>query len=457
MATVSRESIGLLNDKIIVSVSKEDYYPEFEKGLKQYAKQANIPGFRKGMVPAGVLKKMYGQSLFVEQVVKLAEKELVNFLEADKSLRILGQPIPLETAQTPDIHYNNPIDYTFTFEIGLEPEIDTNLDKANLTRYKINVTDKMVDEDLEDLRKRYGKYSEPETITYDENYVSLDIELSDAEGNVAEGTEAKPVNILVNYFTTENQPKLIGKKVGDTLVIKLSDSFNEKEGAAVLNELGLDKDAVADNFYKATITRIGLQEPAELNDEFFKKVFPAVEIKSEEDLKATLKEEIVKSFYDQSKSQLQDQIYHHFVDHTEIPLPLDFLKRWLKLNEATASANDEEFETKFKSYAKDMKWTIVVGKLVEEHKVTVEQQDFRNHAKQQLLGYMQQYSLGEGANSEWIDSYAESMLKDKKFMEKSYYEIRMNKVFDAIDGIVKTKEEPIELEAFKEKLHHHHH
>ena len=457
MATITRESIGLLNDKLTVKVSKEDYYPEFEKGLKQYSKQANIPGFRKGMVPAGVIKKMYGQSLFVEQVVKLAEKELVNFLEADKSLKILGQPIPLETEERLDIHYNNPTDYTFSFEIGLEPEIDTNLDKANLTRYKINVTDKMVEEDLEDLRKRFGKYSEPETITYAENYVTLDIEMSDAEGNVAEGTEAKPVNILVNYFTDANQPKLIGKKVNDTVVIKFSETFNETEGAAVLKELGLEKEEVADHFYKATITRIGMQEPAELNEEFYKKAFPAAEIKSEDELKATLKEEITKSFYDQSKYQLQDQTYHHFVDHTEVALPLDFLKRWLKMNESTSSETEEEFETKFKGYAKDMKWSIIVGKLVDEHKVTVEQQDFRNHAKQQLLGYMQQYSLGESANNEWIDSYAENMLKDKKFMEKSYYEIRMNKVFNVIDSSVKAKEEAIEFEAFKEKLHHHHH
>ena len=127
------------------------------------------------------------------------------------------------------------------------------------------------------------------------------------------------------------------------------------------------------------------------------------------------------------------------------------------MNESTSSETEEEFETKFKGYAKDMKWSIIVGKLVDEHKVTVEQQDFRNHAKQQLLGYMQQYSLGESANSEWIDSYAENMLKDKKFMEKSYYEIRMNKVFNVIDSSVKAKEEAIEFEAFKEKLHHHHH
>lgn len=457
MATVKRENIGLLNDKIVVTVSKEDYYPEFEKGLKQYAKQANIPGFRKGMVPAGVLKKMYGNSLFVEQVVKKAEQELVSFLEADKDLKILGQPIPFETEEKLDINYNNPSDYTFSFEIGIEPTIDTNLDKAKLTRYKINVTDEMVAEDLEGIRKRFGKYSEPETITIGENYVSLDLVASDAEGNIAEDAMGKPVNVLANYFTDAYQPQVIGKKVNDTFVIKFADAFNDKEEAAVLNEIGLDKDAVADAYFKATITRIGQQDSADLNEELYKKAFPNAEIKSEDEFKAALKEEIAKSFYDQSKYQLQDQIYHHFVDHTAVDLPLDFLKKWLKMNEATASSNDEEFETKFKSYAKEIKWTIIVGKLVEEHNVTVEQQDFRNHAKQQLLGYMQQYSLGENANSEWIDSYAESMLKDKKFMEKSYYEIRMNKVFDAVDLTVKTTEKAIEFEAFKALLHDHHH
>ena len=285
MATVSKENIGLLNDKIIVTLSKEDYYPEFEKGLKEYAKKANIPGFRKGMIPMGVIKKMYGNHLFVEQVYKKVEKQLVSYLE-EQNLKLIGQPIPFEGAEPLDISYNNLVDYTFQYEVGLEPEIDTDLSKANLIKYKIGITEKFIDEDLEHLRNRYGKYSEPETITVPENHLSFEVKESDADGNILnEEDAAKQLDAFVKFFNEPYQSSLIGKAVNDSFVFKFTDAFTAEEEAKILKELGKEKEAVADTFYKATITRIGIQEPADLNEEFYKKAFPNADIKSVEELR----------------------------------------------------------------------------------------------------------------------------------------------------------------------------
>ena len=457
MATVTSENIGLLNEKIIVTVTKEDYYPEFEKGLKEYSKKANIPGFRKGMVPAGVLKKMYGNSLFVDQVVKAAEKQLVSYIE-NQSFKLLGQPIPFEGAELQNINYNNIVDYIFNFEIGLEPEINTDLSNANLIRYKIAVTDKFIDDDLEGLRKRYGKYSEPETVNSIENYLALGLEASDVDGNILnEADIAKPVNVLVKYFNEPYQSALLGKAANDTFVIKFSDAFTAAEEANVLKELEVERDAIADSYFKATITRIGMQESAELNEELYKKAFPNADIKSEEELKAALKEEIANNFYDQSKYQIQDQIYHHFLDHSNIELPLEFLRRWLKLNLSDKNLSEEELEKNVQSYSKSILWTLIMDKYVSEFGINIDKDDFVAHAKEKLLSYMQGYSLGDSPNHDWINSYAEGMLKDKKFMEESYYEIRAKKVFDELDKKIPTTEKDIELEAFREMLHHHHH
>ena len=457
MATVTSENIGLLNEKIIVTVTKEDYYPEFEKGLKEYSRKANIPGFRKGMVPAGVLKKMYGNSLFVEQVVKVAEKQLVRFLE-NQSYKILGQPIPNEDSELQNINFNNIVDYTFNFEIGIEPQIDTDLNKANLIRYKIAVTEKFIDDDLENLRYKFGKYSEPATVNSSENYLTIDLDASDADGNILnEADVAKPVSLFVKNFNEPYQSALSGKAIADTFVFKFSNAFTESEETKILNDLQAEKDALADAYFKATITRIALQEPADLNEEFYKKAFPNTDIKSEEELRAALKEEIASNFYDHSKGQIHDQIYHHFLDHSNIELPMQFLRRWISLNLRDKNLSEEEVEKNVQSYIKSIIWAMVIEKYVTEFGISIEKEDFVAHAKEKLLSYMQGYSLGESANNEWIDSYATNMLKDKKFMEESYYEIRSKKVFDELDKKITTTEKDIEFEAFRDMMHNHHH
>ena len=173
MATVTRENIGLLTDKITVSISKGDYLPSFERSLKQYGKQANIPGFRKGMVPAGLIKKMYGNSVLTDEVLKTVEKELSSYMSNEK-LEIFAQPLPLPENDARQIDINHPADYSFAFEIGLKPAFAlADLGSAKPTKLKVEVTDAMIDEEIERLRSRNGKMTEPETVTGDENVLNL--------------------------------------------------------------------------------------------------------------------------------------------------------------------------------------------------------------------------------------------------------------------------------------------
>ncbi len=173
MATVTRENIGLLNDKLTVKVEKNDYLPSFEKALKQYSKQANIPGFRKGMVPASLVKKMYGNSVFTDEVLRSVEKELTTYVTNEK-LEIFAQPLPLAENDARNLDMSNPSEYAFTFEVGLKPEFNiADLRKANLTTYKVTVTDEMVDSELERLQIRSGKMTEPEEVSGDDNVLNV--------------------------------------------------------------------------------------------------------------------------------------------------------------------------------------------------------------------------------------------------------------------------------------------
>ncbi len=162
MATITRENIGVLNDKITVKVSKEDYFSSFEKTLKSYSKSANIPGFRKGMVPTGIIKKMHGQAVFSEEVLKSVEKELTRYMD-DEKLDIFAQPLPLAENDARSLDVNNPSEYSFGFEVGLKPEFSVpDVSHETLPLYKVEVTDEMVNEQVEKLRKGYGKKKDPE-------------------------------------------------------------------------------------------------------------------------------------------------------------------------------------------------------------------------------------------------------------------------------------------------------
>jgi FKBP-type peptidyl-prolyl cis-trans isomerase (trigger factor) len=169
MATVTRENIGVLNDKIVVKVGREDYLNSFEKTLKTYGKSANIPGFRKGMVPASVIKKMHGQAVFTDEVLRTVEKELTKYMQ-DEKLDIFAQPLPLAENDARNLDVNNPAEYSFGFEVGLKPEFQVaDLSQEKVKLFKVNVTDEMVNEHIERLRKGYGKKKDPDAGNEDEN------------------------------------------------------------------------------------------------------------------------------------------------------------------------------------------------------------------------------------------------------------------------------------------------
>lgn len=455
MATVTRENIGNLTDKLTVNLSKEDYFERFETNLKKQAKTANIPGFRKGMVPAGLVKKMYGQSLFTDEVLRTAESQLNEYLTKEQ-LDIFAQPLPLDI-DARQLDMNNPADYAFAFEIGLKPafEINTNI---NVTRYKVAVTDTMIDEEVARLQTRFGKMTEPEAVSSEDHVLNVTFTEVDAEGNVVEGGINKGNSLLVKYFAPAFRSNLMGKQKDDVLDLHLATAFEDKELETILADLGLDAATagVADKNFKLTITKVGFVEKADMNEEFFLAAYPNKEVKSEEELRNAVKEDI-EAYYDaQSKNQVHDQIYHHLLDHTNMEFPESFLKRWIQTS-GEKPKTAEEAETEFPSFSNSLKWTLITSKLVEDNKIEVLPDDIRNFAKQQLFQYMGGQLGMLGDNQQWVEDYADRMMKDRKFVEDSYHRISTEKMFNLLENKVSAKEESIGAEEFASKLHNHHH
>jgi trigger factor len=457
MATVTRENIGLLNDKITIKVAGADYLPSFEKALKNYSKQANIPGFRKGMVPTGMIKKMHGQSVFADEVIRTVEKELSTYMQNEK-LEIFAQPLPLAQNEGPKLDMNNPAEYVFDFEVGLKPDFKVaDLSKEKMTRYKVTVTEEMINEEVTRLQVRHGKLADRDAVTEDDNVVNVTFTETDANGNEIEGGIKKDNSFLVKYFGTAYRPNLTGKKTGDVLNFQLNKAFDEKEREWVLGDLGLDKhdEAAAAKFFNMAITKVGLVEKAELNEEFFKAVYPKKEINSEADLRNEIRSEIEGYWEKQTKNHLQHEIYHVLVDHTKIEFPESFLKRWMQTG-GEQPKTQEEVEHEFPTFVNQLKWTLITDQLVRENNVEVKNEDIEAFAKQQLFGYMGM-SMQEDEQP-WIAEYITRMMKDRKFVEDAYHRIQTEKVFDLAETKVNAIEKPVTVEEFsKEAEKHQHH
>lgn len=459
MATITRENIGLLNDKIVVKVAKEDYQPSFEKSLKSFSKNANIPGFRKGMVPTGVIKKMHGPAVFADEVLKTVEKELTGYMSSEK-LEIFAQPLPMSENDIRQIDMNNPAEYAFAFEVGLKPDFSVvDLAKESATRYKVDITEEMIDEEINRLQLRHGKMTDPELTTGDDNVINVNFEESDADGNVVEGGTKKDNSLLIKYFSESFRPSLIGKKKDDEFVLQLKTAFDDKEREWVLGDLGYDKHdkAAGDKYFKVTITRVGLVERAALAEEFFKAVFPNQEIKDADEFRVAVKNDLQSYWDKQSANHLQHELYHILLERTNIDFPADFLKRWLQSGGEQAKTQ-EEAEKDYPSFVNQLKWTLIIDKISKENNIEVKPDDLKAFAKQQLFGYMGGMQSMD-TEQPWINDYVNKMMQDRKFIEDSYHRIQAEKVFAWADQTVNAKEKQVSVEEFTKELekHQHHH
>jgi trigger factor len=459
MATVTREHIGELNDKLTLSLSKEDYLPAFEKSLKDYSKKANIPGFRKGMVPAGLIRKMYGSSLFTDEVLRSVDRELVKYLETEK-LQIFAQPLPDEI-NLRQLNVNSPTDYHFSFEIGLKPEFMLpDLGAMKTVRYKVDVTDEMINNEIARLQNRYGNMRDEDAVNSEDNVLNVTFTEVDENGNNIEGGVQKDNSLLVKYFAENIRKDLMGKVKNDYIIIKLKTAFEDKEREWIVSDLGLSKEddqAIEKNF-KLQITKIGLLEKRELNADFFNQLYPSGEVASETDFRNKIKGEIQAYWDAQAKNQLQHQVYHELLDHTEIKFPEGFLKKWMKTQgQGEDVKSDEEIEKEFPTFINQLKWTLISDKIVSENNIQVTPDEIRNFAKQQLFGYMGVNSLDE--EQPWVKDYIEKMMKDRRYVEDAYNRIQSQKILDRSETQLHPEEKAISSEEFTKMVetHEHHH
>ena len=452
MATIVRENISDLTDKITVKLSKEDYMPAFEKKVKEYSKQINIPGFRKGMVPMGVVKKMHGTGIFQDEILRSIDKEIVDYLEKEKP-EIFAQPMPLQNDLS-QWDFNNPGDIYYDFEIGLKPDFDLPaLDAREFTNYKVDITDQMVNEEIDRMQLKAGQMTEPETADSEETVLNTLFTEVDADGNDAEGGIKKENSVLLKYLTSAAQKEFTGKGKGHSAVLALNEAFEGDKLDAIVSDLGLTKEDENKKF-KISVDKLGLVEKATLDESFFQQVFPAAEIKTEEEFRTKLKEEIEKGWSAETRNQIHDQIFHYLVDNTPMNFPTDFLKRWMQFS-GEKMKTSEEVEAEFPKFSNQLKWTLISDRIIDENKLEVAPEELKENMRNQVMQYFGQMNLGE--DTEWLDSYIDRMMKDEKQVESAYRRLIAEKLFGHLEGQVKTTDKSVSADEFTQMVQNHHH
>lgn len=456
MAQITRDQIAPLHERIKITVSPSDYNPAFEKSLKNYAKTANIPGFRKGLVPTGIIKKMHGAAVFTEEVLRTIEKELTQYVQTE-NISYLGQPLPEDENDPGTFNYNEPTDYSFSFEIGLKPIFSLpNFETLPTTLHLVDATPEMIQEELDRMQQRLGKMTEPETITKEEDVINVRFEKSDAEGNSIEGAEPKENSLLLKYFSESLRKQLIGKKKDETITIQLSTAFDDKEREWVAGDLGLNKDNAEEmsQHFLMHISKIGFVEKRELNEAFFNEALPGKEIKSEEELRNEIRTQIEAYWKHQAQHMLEHEIFHILSEETKMDFPENFLKKWLlKTNENKQTA--EDIEKEFPTFLNQLRWTLVSNEIASGNTIQVSREEIMESLRQQLIGYFGSMNLG--GNYEWLDSYVERLMGDEKQVENAYQRVFSAKVLSWAASKVKPTEKKISAEEFSKLQEKHNH
>ncbi len=458
MASVTREQIGTLHDKITVKLTKEDYWPSFEKSLKHYAKSANVPGFRKGMVPAGMVRKMYGQSIFSDEVLRTAGGKLEEYLK-NESVAIFAQPLVMPNEKPMSLDMNNPSEVDFAFEIGLKPDFTLpELSKTKLTRYKIAVADTMLNDEVDRIAKRYGKADAIPAVASKEDIIYSKYELCDAEGNVAAESQMVEDTVLLEKLPAKMQDMLMGKKADDTMVIRPSEICTPEELAGFMKDPLKQGVEAADNYYKFTLVKVAKLIPHEVNAELFAQVFPNAEVKDEAEFRELIRTELSREYTRIATDRLQNEIYEYLVHNINIQLPVDFLKRWMKEG-GDKPKSAEEVEREFPSFDHQLRWTLISDKLILDNGINVSRDEVLEDIKGRVLSY---FGMAAGEDAPWMEGYLAKVMKDEKTMDETYRRLLFNKLFSYLETQFTVADQDItEEEFFKlqdaHAAHHHHH
>ena len=446
---ITQENIDSLNAILKLEIKKEDYEPKIKESLKVYSKKVDLKGFRKGQVPMGIVKKMYGNQILAETVNDILNEQVNKYI-VDNKLDVLGNPLPKD-GQKFDLEINDIKDFNFEYEVGLAPDFELSYLKKTPTLDKeiIDITPKMVDEEMERVRKRYGKVEEVVGKMEDDDMLTIQFDELDAEGKVKEGGISHTAPIALDMLKEKKVNATAKKsKKGDTFIIEDLEKTFEKNKEELAKQI-LNLDLTPDTLPKVQATLVDVKRviPAEVTEDFLKTVYgPETEIKTEKEMKAKIEEEISQYFAKHEDSKLYNKLAETLIEKTDMDFPDAFLKRWIKLtNEKPIT--EEQIETEYPGFQKNLKWSLIVKKVSKENNVDVSMEEVKQRTADQIRQQMLSYGINEMPEAE-MDKFVTNMMAKKDHATQTRETLLEEKLFDYFKGQIKTKDKKISLEEF---------
>ena len=433
---VSRKDIDKLNSLLSIEVVKKDYESNVDKVLVDYKKRANIPGFRKGHTPIGLIKKQYGLSVKVDEVNKVIQKALSDFLTAEK-LAILGNPVPKENKK---LDWNSD-DMTFEFEIGLSPEFEVSLkNKKAIESFQIEADNKMIDSQIENIQNQYGKLVSKNSISdgYEINGSFINEEL-----NVDNTTTFQ----LKNIKGKANIGSIKRMKIGEVITLKTNGLFVKDSDLDFHLKLNDDNKGEI-NHVDFNLKEINEKIPADLDQDLFDKLFGKDTIKSVTELREKLKADAEKNFVNQSDQKLLNDVTEYLIDNTKFNLPEKFLMKWME----TAGENKlskEDAEAEFKKSEKGLRYQLIESKIIENNKIKIDLDQIKVFSKDLIKTQMMQYGQMNPEEKE-LESISQRILSNKDEVKRISDQLLSQKLITLFKSELKFKTKKVSYDKFVE-------
>lgn len=451
---VTKETTGDLTAVLKIEVSSEDYKEAVEKELKNYRKKANMPGFRPGQVPMGLIKKMYEKPVRAEQVQNVMTEAMYKYID-DNKIELLGTPMA-NNDKTPQIDWDNQFDYTFYFDIALQPSFDIDLSSQNTTYYRITPTDDILNRFVEDIQRRFGKFEVPETVG-ENDLVYGEIKELNQEGNVKEGGIQTPTSLSVDLISMVTiKKKFLGAKKDDVIVFNLAKAFkNVTELAAMLR---IDKEKAKEfksdvEFRISSISRITKHE---LNEELYSKAYANRNIKTEEEFRQAAKEDLVNTYSKEADRYFLNETSKQLVETSKIELPDEFMKRWL-IETNQGKVDEKEITDNYNTYRDSIKWQLIESKLMEKYKLEVSKDEIKTYYKDALISNYfpvveNETEKQKNEREKSIEKIADNMLENKEQGKQVYEYLFDQKLTATLKSQTKCEIKEISMEDFSQLI-----
>ncbi len=437
---ITKENVDALNAVVKVDIVAEDYQAKVTEVLNDYRKKANIPGFRKGHVPMGMVKKQYGKSVMIDEVNKLLQESLSKFLVEEK-LDILGNPLP----KVQDDFSWDAETFSFEFELGLAPEFEVNLaSKKKVTQYNIIAEDSLIDKEVENLQSRYGKMSTLDEVVEDANVTGTFVN-EEMEINKKSTISLKDIKGKVNL------KKFVGKKVGDVIELKTKGLFADDH--KLIGALGIDHDDAHGLEIKVsfTIEEITTIELADLDQELFDKLFADGSVKTVTELRDRIKEDAEKQFLQQADQQLLNAVTEHLIENTKFDLPSEFLQKWI----ATAGEKEltaEEASEEYTKSEKGLRYQLIQEKILRDNDIKLDYAELKEYAKGFIKAQMAQFGNMNPEEKE-LEDIANRILSNQEEAKRLQDQLLSQKLLEFYKENMSFKTKEVTYENFVKEVY----